>query len=125
MSKLFIEAKRNSPEIDFDNISGIYTIKGNSFQEDSTQFYNNILDWVSQNNFPKKTKFIFTLDYISSRSVANLYQLVEKIAEHKKNGGEVEIIWEYEEDEDNILGVGEKFQTLSNLPFKFKEIAPE
>ena len=107
MSKLFIEAKRNSPEINFDNTSGIYTIKGNSFQEDSTQFYNNILD------------------YISSRSVANLYQLVEKIAEHKKSGGEVEIIWEYEADEDNILGVGEKFQTLSGLSFKFKEIAPE
>ncbi len=125
MSKLFIEAKRNSPEINFDNTSGIYTIKGNSFQEDSTQFYNNILDWVEQNSFPKTTKFIFTLDYISSRSVANLYQLVEKIAEHKKSGGEVEIIWEYEADEDNILGVGEKFQTLSGLSFKFKEIAPE
>ena len=47
MTRLQIEKTKSSPEIDFNGETHIHTIKGESYPENTIQFYNPIFDWIT------------------------------------------------------------------------------
>lgn len=98
MENLYIEGELGNyyiPTVDFNAETGICTISGKSYLEDTTQFYLPLLEWLDkyQNEIKGSIQFNVKLSYYntsSSRSVLDIFDLL-KLYEDK--GGEVEVNW--------------------------------
>ena len=83
------------PTVDFNAETGICTISGKSYLEDTTHFYLPLLEWMDKyfTEVNKPIEFNVKLSYYntsSSRSVLDIFDLI-KLYEDK--GGQVEVNW--------------------------------
>jgi hypothetical protein len=122
MQALKIQSTDDSPEVLLDKQHGTFEIKGRSLPEDSAEFFDPILSWVSAycKDPNQTTNFIFKLDYsntASSKFIHEILLLLEKL----KTGVTIEW-WYYEEDED-MLEAGKEFEEQVTVPFTFKVYA--
>ena len=97
MENLFIEGELGNyyiPTVDFNVETGVCTISGKSYLEDTTQFYLPLLEWLDEyTQYKKPIQFNVKLSYYntsSSRSVLDIFDLL-KLYEDK--GGEIEVNW--------------------------------
>ena len=119
---IYIEGTRKTPEIDFSYKSGILCISGISVPENTLGFYDKITLWLSEYiKAPKeKTKLIFKLEYYNTSSsliflnMFNMFSDVNSI---------MEIDWYYEEDDTDMLEVGEDLSKI--VKHKFNLISVE
>jgi hypothetical protein len=112
MKPLKIEAAIDTPELYFDTATNIFSISGISHPENAKEFYEVILDWLDEFYVDIKdsenTKIIVDLNfkYINSSSYKYLREVMKKIANFQKNGIKVEVIWNYHEDDEDLLNEG-------------------
>jgi len=119
---LYIESTRKTPEIDFSYKSGILCISGISVPENTLGFYDKITLWISEyiKDPKEKTKLIFRVEYYNTSSsliflnIFNMFSDVNSI---------VEIDWYYEEDDTDMLEVGEDLSKI--VKHKFNLISVE
>lgn len=119
MKPLRIEAAIDTPEIYFDPATNIFSISGISHPENAKEFYEEILDWLDEfyvdikENENSKIIVDFNFKYINSSSYKYLREVMKKIANFQKNGILVEVIWNYHEDDEDLLNEG---MVLFELP---------
>lgn len=119
MKPLKIEAAIDTPEIIFDPATNIFSISGISHPENAKEFYEEILDWLDEFRQEMETKqgqkIIVDLNfkYINSSSYKYLREIMKKVANIKRNGVDVEVIWNYQEDDEDLLNEG---MVLFELP---------
>ncbi len=116
-----IAAGKNTPGVNWDANTGIFTIEGKSFPENAKKFYGPLMDWMDQQQLPNKLVFRFYFFYLSSSSIISVYQILKKLEALMDEGTEVEIVWQYEADDDDILRIGEDYRKITSLPFVMKE----
>ena len=98
MENLYIKGEVGNyyiPTVDFNVETGIFTISGKSYLEDTTQFYLPLLEWLDQyfTEINKPVEFNVKLSYYntsSSRSVLDIFDLLKL---YEERGGEVEVNW--------------------------------
>jgi hypothetical protein len=122
MNRLEITEGGNTPHILFDPGSGVYKIEGKSFPEDSKEFYRPIIEWLEayKSNLPETFNLNFNLFYLSSSSIISVKQVLLKLIDFQSKGAKVEVIWNYDEDDDDIKKTGEDYMKITKLPFRFK-----
>ena len=131
MNALRIEAKRDTPEIILDPETNVFTIKGTSHPENIREVYVPVFKWLDEyleeikNDSGKKILFEFYYKYINSASLRYLYDLLRKMVEFKDNGIDVEIIWNYAEDDEDMMEAGEELSLLKGIHLPFTYIAVE
>ncbi len=112
MDNIKIEATERSPEIDFDFNSSRFAIRGESYPEDVSEFYGDVIDqfdgFVSSLEKAEVT-FDFELIYFNSSTAKVLMGLFDQLDKVAGNGNKVVINWRYEEDDDNMEELGEEF----------------
>ncbi len=126
MKALKIEAAIDTPEIFFDPVTKIFSISGISHPENAKEFYQTVLNWLDE--FYEdikdrgKTKVIVDLNfkYINSSSYKYLRDIMRKISNMRNNGVEVEVIWNYHEEDEDLLNEGTVLFELPevNLPYR-------
>jgi SiaC family regulatory phosphoprotein len=116
-----IEAADDTPEIDLDAQNLVFRITGTSTPENAVEFYAPVVDWIDDNkkNLTDKLLCEFNFKYLSSSSHKMIYEILSQLEElvNKENG--VEVIWKYKEIDEDMLEVGEDFDALLKIPFKF------
>jgi len=129
MKTLRIEAKRDTPEIILDPDTNLFTIKGTSHPENIREVYVPVFTWLDEyldeiKGFEgKKIIFEFYYMYINSASLRYLYDLLRKMVEFQDNGLEVEIIWNYAEDDEDMKEAGEELALLKGIHLPFNYVA--
>lgn len=119
MKALKIEAAIDTPEIFFDPETKIFSISGISHPENAKDFYLKVLNWLDEFYEEIKdkeaTKIIVDLNfkYINSSSYKYLREIMRKISNFRNNGLTVEVIWNYREDDEDLLNEG---MVLLELP---------
>jgi hypothetical protein len=121
MNKLEIPEGGNTPHILFDPGSSVFIIEGKSFPEDSKEFYRVIIEWLEgfKANLPSSLKLNFNLFYLSSSSIISVKQILLKLVEFQLMGTNVTVVWNYDEDDDDIKKTGEDYMKITKLPFQF------
>ena len=127
MKPLKIEATRETPEIILDPEIGIFQIKGVSHPENIKVFFAPILDWLDEyfaeikDEAGKKIVIKFFYKYINSSSLKHLYDLLQKFTTWRDAGINVEIEWNYADDDEDMMEAGEELSELKgvNLPFRY------
>ncbi len=125
MENINIPGTDNSPEVVFDFAANSYDLRGMSYMEDASRFYEPILSTLRayvETLDGSKIRFGFSLSYFnstSSRIVMSLFNMLEDAAER---GNSVTIEWYHEDDED-IVEQGEEFgEDLQHAKFKIINI---
>jgi hypothetical protein len=124
MEVLKIEKQKKTPFIELDPVKGVLTIEGRSIPEDPESFYNVVYSSMLEyyKSPQKTTTFHFQFEYINSGSSKFILRFFHLIRKQYDAGHDCMVNWYYEEDDENILDLGQHYKNTFRLPFKFIEI---
>lgn len=91
------------PTVDFVEQSGVCEISGESFMEETGNFYQPLVEWVRE--YAKshdKIVFVFSLTYYNTSTSKWLLALLKELREMEKNGGIVSVTWYYTPDDTDM-----------------------
>lgn len=127
MKSIYREAAFRTPEINFDSQKNIFFIKGRSLPENANEFYDPYKKWL-KNYFSGKVdpcKFILQIDYFNSSSSRMILEIMYILKNSIHEGNTIEIIWRYEEDDDEMMTVGEEIEAIIEVPIQMEVIINE
>jgi len=105
---LFITASDSTPEINLKN-SGVLSISGESYPENTFEFYTPMLEWVKNyfNETPaEKTIVNMELIYFNSSSSKVFFDFLDLFDENKEKHT-IEINWIYDKENETAQEAGE------------------
>jgi hypothetical protein len=119
MDNLTFEKSKNTLGVNFDASSGILVLAGSSFPENASDFFDPIIKWIQNYMLEVTGKVIlnFHFDYLNSSSIKYVSDIIEKMELYGKSGGEVTINWYYDENDEDILEMGEDLKSDVSLQF--------
>jgi len=123
MESIYVKKSKKTPLISLDLNENIFQIKGPSFSEDILSIYNPVISWIN-NNLPQLEKELtcelyFTV--LNSASHKKIFQILIILNGFMDRGKKIKVKWYYDEDDEDIMEMGEDLTELINLPF---EIVP-
>lgn len=121
MEKIEIKATEVSPEVIFDLPNNNFIIKGKSVVTEVDSFYSPLIDWLekAQDKIDKRVDFVFDLEYFNIFSSKRILFMLYKLSDLRAQGIDVNVIWHFSMDDDDMKEVGEDFACMVNLPFEF------
>ena len=124
LKRLEIKGTPLTPEVLFDNITGILEIKGRSIRNNVQDFFPEILDWIkdySANPLPETTINIH-LEYIQTAAFKIMLDAFLIFKQMHITGKKVVVNWYFEEDDNDILETGVDYSTVSGIPFNMIQV---
>ena len=125
MENLNILATKSSPEINFDAQTNILSITGESYPENTTQFYASVFTWLEEyidNLEAQEVVFNIELVYFNSSSSKVLMDLFDTLEEASEDDKNVSVNWIYDEENEASLEYGEEFaEDMESLTFNLVE----
>jgi len=122
MSIIHIEATERSPEVHFDFKSNIFHLKGESYPEDTKEFYGPPITHLQDHLGVLENatvQFTFYFMYFNSSTAKIIMGLFDMLDGAASRGNTVEIVWAFEKDDDNSEELGEEFgEDLEHAAFK-------
>jgi hypothetical protein len=118
MDKLIVKPSRTNPYICFDPINKLYEISGHSFPENPQVIFEPIFDWLNFNiqKIDHRIELNLQAIYFNSASNRLLLKLFRILEEQAQAGKDIEIIWNYMDEE--IQNDGILFSRIVKLPFR-------
>jgi len=112
MKNTIIKETKYTPEVNLDVQNGILNIKGNSYPENTLEFYDPILNLMEE--FFKHTEIIdiilnIEIVYFNSSSSRVFFEIFDLIEDNSKDLN-FQINWIYENDNESVLEIGEDFK---------------
>lgn len=122
MEPLYYQEKLETPGVIFDKGKSSFKIWGKSFPEEAFKFYEPLLNWMKEysQNPNENTVVHFHFDYYNSATATQLLELFYLLDELYKSGAKVSIIWEYQEDDDDMKEAGIEYSEILSTPFQLK-----
>ena len=121
MEKITIESTAVSPQVIFDLSNNNFVVKGRSVVTEVDSFYAPLINWLeeAQGKINKRVDFVFDLEYFNIFSSKRILFILYRLADMRKEGVDVNVIWHFSMDDDDMKEVGEDFACMVNLPFEF------
>jgi hypothetical protein len=121
MEKIIIEATNVSPQVILDVENNNFSIVGKSVVTEANTFYAPLIDWLekSEKELTKRVDFVFDLEYFNIFSSKRILFILYKLSDLKKAGVDINVIWHFSLEDDDMKEVGEDFACMVNLPFEF------
>lgn len=125
MENLEITASKSSPEIIFDGSNYTLSIVGESYPENTSQFYEPVYQWVDDcidELGDKKMVLNIELIYFNSSSSKVLMDIFDTLEDASDDGKDITVNWIYDEENDSALEYGEEFaEDMEALTFNLVE----
>ncbi len=124
MDVLKIEPTKFVPEISFDPNSNLLEIRGNSYPENTAEFYGPVFAWLEKYLSGPDTGDIVVdveLTYFNSSSSKVLMNMFDMLEDAAEKGRKITVNWFYDPEDENILEFGEEFQEdFENAAFNLR-----
>lgn len=120
MENLYIAATISSPEVRFDAAQQILEMTGESYPENTAEFYLPIIRVLQEAVREPDLPFTLSLEiiYANSSSSKVLMDMLDMLDEAAAEGKTVNVNWYYNADNENAKEVGEEFQEdIESLSF--------
>ncbi|MBF0450465.1 MAG: DUF1987 domain-containing protein [Candidatus Magnetomorum sp.] len=126
MNNLEIPKTKTSPEIKFNISTHELSIKGESFPENTSEFYAPVFEWLEEYLASVTDQTIIVnieLMYFNSSSSKVLMDLFDMLEESVKEGKNITVHWRYDEENEMAVEYGEDFmEDIVSLPFHLVKI---
>jgi hypothetical protein len=122
MSNLIIQPTDDTPLIDFNITSNVFRMSGISIPENPIAFFvpvqNWVIDMVSQVSH-KNLRVILDFEYFNTSTVKFIIIILKEFKKSTENNNQLTIMWEYMQDDDDMLETGRELSELVEIPFEF------
>ncbi|MCF6366121.1 MAG: DUF1987 domain-containing protein [Bacteroidales bacterium] len=120
MESIYTEKTKKTPLINLNLEGNVFQIKGPSFSEDTVEVYKPVIEWIDK-TIPLLDKELncelyFTI--LNSASHKKIFQILIKLNTFMDDGKKINVKWYYDEDDEDIMEMGEDLIELINLPFE-------
>lgn len=121
MEKLYIEPTNVSPKIIFDLENNTFVIKGKSVVTEVDSFYAPVIEWlkIATGKINKRVDFVFDLEYFNIFSSKRILFILYRLSDLRQAGADINVIWHFSMEDDDMKEVGEDFACMVNIPFEF------
>lgn len=124
MKELIIENSFNTPDINFNPISGEFMLEGRSIPENPETFYMKLIEWI-HNYFEDPcdlTRAVIKLEYVNSGSSKFLLEILRVMKAYHDQGKKCVVDWYYEEEDERMMELGSHYESTTELPFNMHVI---
>lgn len=119
LENLEIEGKSSTffiPTVSFNAQTGYCKIEGESYLENTWEFYDKLTNWLKAYAEQKKPiTFNFKLTYFNTSSSKGILDILFFLKEYEAEGNPVTVNWYYPEDDEDNLAEAEDFIADSEL----------
>ena len=115
-----------SPEVNFDAETGICELKGESFLEETSKFYEPLLQWIKE--FKKTGKPIILnikLIYFNTSTAKWILNILHNLKDYEEEGFQVTINWYYMKGDVDMREEIEDYEMDSGLNINKIEVENE
>ncbi len=121
MEKLFIPSSPDTPEINFDNSTGKFSITGRSYPSDTPSFFQPINTWLNEYilNPNKIIVLEINIEYFHSVSIKFLTNIITKLINLNSPEISVTVVWYTEDDDDDNIDLGKSIERDTNFNFTY------
>jgi hypothetical protein len=118
MKNLEQEGSFKLPSLSLNANSGVLELAGKSIPERTSEFYDPVLAWIDEYSQSPKEETIFNvkLEYCNSASTRYLMDIFERLERIFKEGKKVTVNWYYEEDDEDMLDLGQSYSVPLTIP---------
>lgn len=115
------------PTVHLNASTGECEISGESYLEDTDEFYNTIIKWIEQyvQEVKNAITFNFRLTYFNTSSSRGILDVLRALKGYEDNGGSVTINWYYPDDDDSIAEEAEDYMKSTGLNINMFSFEPE
>jgi hypothetical protein len=120
MEALDIQGTNDTPKVILDPENIIFEISGRSLPEDVVTFYRPVLDWLEEYKSEPLdyTEFVFRYIYFNTATSKLIQDVLIKLEELYEAGYNVQVMWFYEEEDEDMQDAGEEFMENTDVPFE-------
>lgn len=119
MTDLSLPATGSSPQVQTRAVEGILEMRGDSYPENSFDFFSPIFAWVqcflAEAGAPLKLEL--HLLYLNTSSVKAMMDIFDLLEDGHDHGKPVEVNWYYDTANDRIAELAEEFKEDCTFPF--------
>lgn len=116
MSAIQLEGTAKTPQVAFNDSPLTMEISGRSIPENSIAFYTPLLEWVDENlKDGGNLDVSIRLEYFNTSSSKCLMDLLKRI---EQSPAEANVLWYYEEEDEDMLEAGEDYDAIIDMPFR-------
>ncbi|MBV9470427.1 MAG: biofilm regulation phosphoprotein SiaC [Abitibacteriaceae bacterium] len=119
MNDLNIIATQATPSIITDAAAGTVEMRGDSYPENSFEFFTPILEWVKQHLAAADAKLHMNLYllYLNTSSVKAMMDIFDMLEAAHGLGQDVSVSWYYDAENERISELAEEFKEDCTFPF--------
>jgi hypothetical protein len=112
ITDLQIAATDRTPEIALSPAQGRFSMTGESFPEDVSAFYGQVIVAIDQlaGQLGRPLEADISMVYINSSSIKAMFRIFEGFDAVRKAGDPVAVRWHYQDDDDIMQELGEDFR---------------
>jgi hypothetical protein len=131
MEALRREQTDTTPAVELNPAHNVFEILGSSRPEDVREFYYPIMDWLAKFQeyvagegatlFSAENPLTFTakLHYFNSSSAKFIFDIFEELQNIHALNIPVKVYWYFDEDDEDMLDVGEEISQMVDIDFQF------
>lgn len=116
-----IEATRSSPAVFCDPESLTLRLSGESYPENTFDFYRPLVDWLEQaleEAAGRTVTLDVTLAYLNTGSIKSMMDMLDRMDEAHEGGQAVLVIWRCDEENERIVELAEELLEDVSLPYQ-------
>lgn len=119
---MYRQATNDSPEVKFNIETKVLLIKGNSYPENCGGLYDPIKNFIENYDIDEMSNLDLHCHFnlLNSTSSVHVAQIIMLLAEKNSKGLKCNVIWAYDEHDEEMLDLGEKLASISKLDIEFK-----
>lgn len=119
MNDLNIQGSQSTPGIRTDYALGLVSLQGDSYPENSFEFFSGLIDWVE--TYLKDSRAPLRLElrlvYMNTSSVKAMMDIFDLLEEAHGKGREVSVDWYYDPRNERVQDVAAEFREDCSFPF--------
>ena len=120
MKDLNVSGTQSSPSVLADFAAGQLEMRGDSYPENSFEFFAPIIRWVEDFlvDTDKPLRLELHLLYLNTSSVKAMMDIFDLLEEAHKKGRQVGVRWYYDDENDRIAELAEEFKEDCTFAFE-------
>lgn len=117
---LKLDGTRSSPQVEGDPETGVLRLSGDSYPENTFDFYAPLLDWlgalVGRGEGPLRLEI--ALSYLNTGSIKSMMDMLDLLEEAHGTGRPVSVVWSCDPQDERAVELAEELLEDLTLPWQ-------
>lgn len=121
VDRIYIEGTRSSPEVEGDPSSRILRFAGESYPENTFDFYRPVVAWLDsilEEDGEAPVKLDVSLSYLNTGSIKSMMDMLDRLDEEHGEGRAVSVVWRCDPENERIVELAEELLEDVELPYE-------